>query len=35
MPETKIDMLEVDRKLKANALLPKIDLILTYQNRNT
>jgi hypothetical protein len=34
--ETKIDMLEVDRKLKANALLPKIDLsILTYQNRNT
>lgn len=28
--ETKIDMLEVDRKLKANALLPKIDLSYSY-----
>ena len=28
--ESKIDMLEVDRKLKANALLPKIDLSYSY-----
>tara|TARA_R110000868_G_scaffold111973_3_gene301887 strand:- start:784 stop:2193 length:1410 start_codon:yes stop_codon:yes gene_type:complete len=28
--ETKIDMLEVDRKLKANALLPKVDLSYSY-----
>lgn len=28
--ETKIGMLEVDRKLKANALLPKIDLSYSY-----
>jgi outer membrane protein TolC len=28
--ETKIDMLEVDRKLKENALLPKIDLSYSY-----
>ena len=28
--ETKIDMLEVDRKLKGNALLPKIDISYSY-----
>jgi outer membrane protein TolC len=28
--ETKIDMLEVDRELKANALLPKIDLSYSF-----
>ncbi|WP_366186750.1 TolC family protein [Flavobacterium ovatum] len=28
--ETKIDMLEVERKLKANSLLPKIDLSYSY-----
>jgi outer membrane protein TolC len=28
--ETKIDMLEVDRKLKANALLPKVDLSYSF-----